>query len=61
MLAPIGAVRRRIATVRCLLIARAARLVTTARRDRLRFTPAAHELIAATLVRIRAHPRQQAA
>jgi hypothetical protein len=54
MLAPIGGTRRRIATVRRQLIARAARLTTTARRDELRFAPAASELIAATLARIRA-------
>ncbi|MEU1600611.1 transposase, partial [Streptomyces sp. NPDC005708] len=54
MLAPLGTARRRIATVRRLLIARAARLVTTARRHRLRFVPAARELIATTLARIRA-------
>ncbi|MFE7749387.1 transposase, partial [Streptomyces sp. NPDC057428] len=46
--------RRRIATVRRLLINRAARLVTTARQPRLRFTPAADELIAITLARVRA-------
>ena len=54
MLAPIGTARRRIATVCRLLIARAARLVATARRRRLRFAPAASELIATTLARIRA-------
>jgi hypothetical protein len=56
MLAPIDAsgARRRIATVRRLLITRAARLTTTARRDRLRFAPTANQLIAATLARIRA-------
>lgn len=46
--------RRRIATVRRLLINRAARLVTTARQPRLRFAPAADELIATTLARVRA-------
>jgi hypothetical protein len=57
MLAPLdaGGTRRRIATVRRLLIARAARLTTTARQNRLHFTPAAAELIAQTLARIRAH------
>jgi hypothetical protein len=57
MLAPLdaGSTRRRIATVRRLLIARAARLTTTARQDRLHFAPAAAELIAQTLARIRAH------
>jgi hypothetical protein len=55
MLAPIGAARRRIATVRRLLIRRAARWTTTARRHELHFTQAADELIAATLARIRAH------
>ncbi|MGW9032201.1 IS1380 family transposase [Streptomyces sp. NPDC055722] len=54
ILAPIGSTRRRIATVRRLLIARAARLVATARRRRLRFAPTASELIATTLARIRA-------
>jgi hypothetical protein len=54
MLAPIGTARRRIATVRRLLIARAARLTATGRRTKLRFAPAAGELIAATLARIRA-------
>lgn len=57
MLAPIGAARRRIATVRRLLIRRAARWATTARRHELHFTQAADELIAATLARIRAHRR----
>lgn len=58
MLAPIGTARRRIATVRRLLIRRAARWTTTARRHELHFTQAADELIAATLARIRAnrHP-----
>jgi hypothetical protein len=55
MLAPIGAARRRIATVRRLLIRRAARWTTTARRHELHFTQAADELIAATLARIRAN------
>ncbi|WP_395297600.1 IS1380 family transposase [Kitasatospora hibisci] len=54
-LAPIGRARRRIATVRRLLIRRAARWTTTARRRRLRFTAEARELIANTLARIRAH------
>ncbi|MFI9163622.1 IS1380 family transposase [Kitasatospora aureofaciens] len=56
MLAPLDTTgaRRRIATVRRLLIARAARLVTGARRSRLRFAPAADQLIATTLARIRA-------
>jgi Mg2+ and Co2+ transporter CorA len=54
MLAPIGAARRRIATVRRLLVRRAARLTSTARRDELRFAPAAAQLIAATLAKIRA-------
>ncbi|MET8518000.1 transposase [Streptomyces sp. NPDC005077] len=53
MLAPLGGARRRIATVRRLLIARAARLTVTARRNRLRFAPAASDLIATTLARIR--------
>jgi hypothetical protein len=57
MLAPLDASgsRRRIATVRRLLIARAARLTRTARRYELHFTVVAHELIAATLARIRTH------
>jgi hypothetical protein len=55
MLAPIGAARRRIATVRRLLIRRAARWTTTARRHKLHFTQAADELIAQALARIRAH------
>ncbi|MGW2378116.1 MULTISPECIES: transposase [Kitasatospora] len=55
MLAPLGAARRRIATVRRLLIRRAARWTVTARRHDLRFTPAADRLIAQTLARIRAH------
>jgi Mg2+ and Co2+ transporter CorA len=55
MLAPIGAVRRRIATVRRLLIRRAARWTTTARRHELHFTQSADELIAAALARIRAN------
>ena len=55
MLAPIGAARRRIATVRRLLIRRAARWTTTARRHELHFTQAATELIAQALARIRAH------
>lgn len=53
--------RRRIATVRRLLIARAARLTTTARHTRLRFAPAANELIAATLARIHAFRRSPVA
>jgi hypothetical protein len=53
-LAPLGHARRRIATVRRLLIARAARLTVTARRNQLRFAPAASDLIATTLARIRA-------
>ena len=53
MIAPLGGVRRRIATLRRLLIARAARLVRGGRRNRLRFAPAAHQLIASTLARIR--------
>jgi DDE family transposase len=58
MIAPLGGVRRRIATLRRLLIARAARLVRGGRRNRLRFAPAAHQLIASTLARIRtAKPR----
>jgi Transposase DDE domain group 1 len=55
MLAPIGAARRRIVTVRRLLIRRAARWTTTARRHELHFTPAADTLIAQVLARIRAH------
>ena len=55
MLAPIGAARRRIATVRRLLIGRAARWITTARRHELHFTQAATELISQVLARIRAH------
>jgi Transposase DDE domain group 1 len=55
MLAPLGAARRRIATVRRLLIRRAARWTATARRHELRFTAEAGELIAQTLARIRAH------
>jgi hypothetical protein len=54
VLAPIGGARRRIATVRRLLVRRAARLTSTARRDELRFAPAAAQLIAATLAKIRA-------
>jgi hypothetical protein len=54
MLAPLGSARRRIATVRRLLLRRAARLISTARRDELRFAPAAAQLIAATLAKIRA-------
>jgi hypothetical protein len=54
MLAPIGAARRRIATVRRLLIRRAARWTTTSRRHELHFTTAATELIASALARIRA-------
>jgi hypothetical protein len=57
MLAPIGAARRRIATVRRLLIRRAARWTTTARRHELHFTHAADTLIAQALARIRAHRR----
>jgi hypothetical protein len=55
MLAPLDAsgARRRIATIRRLLITRAARLTTTARRPRLRFAPAADQMIATTLARIR--------
>jgi hypothetical protein len=53
MLAPIGEARCHIATVRRLLVRRAARLVATARRDLLRFAPAADDLIAATLARMR--------
>lgn len=51
MIAPLGTgrTRHRIATLRRLLIARAARLVTTARMPRLRFAPAADALITATL------------
>jgi hypothetical protein len=60
MLAPIGTARRRIATVRRLLINRAARLVRTARRHRLRFAPAADEMIAATLAKIRSFRTTQA-
>jgi hypothetical protein len=62
MLAPIDAsgARRRIATVRRLLINRAARLVRTARRHRLRFAPAADEMIATTLARIRSFHTTQA-
>lgn len=57
MLAPLDATsaRRRIATVRRLLIARAARLTSTARRTQLRFAPAAAQLIAATLAKIRSY------
>jgi DDE family transposase len=54
MLAPIGTARRRIATVRRLLIRRAARWTTTARRHELHFTAQAAELIDVTLARIRA-------
>lgn len=61
MLAPIGTARRRIATVRRLLIRRAARWTATARRHELRFTAAARELIANTLARIRAHRHLSAA
>jgi hypothetical protein len=57
MLAPMGAARRRIATVRRLLIRRAARWTTTARRHELHFTHAADGLIAQALARIRAHRR----
>jgi hypothetical protein len=53
MIAPLGPARSRIATVRRLLIGRAARLVATGRRMLLRFAPDAHELIAAMLARIR--------
>jgi Transposase DDE domain group 1 len=62
MLAPIDAsgARRRIATVRRLLINRAARLVRTARRHRLRFAPAADEMIATTLAKIRSFRTAQA-
>jgi hypothetical protein len=55
MLSPLGTARRRIATVRRLLIRRAARWTTTARRHELHFTAPAGELIADTLARIRAH------
>ncbi|WP_431955246.1 transposase, partial [Actinacidiphila sp. bgisy167] len=51
---PIGSARRRMATVRRLLIARAARLTTTARRHELHFAPTASALIATALARIRA-------
>jgi hypothetical protein len=61
MLAPIGAARRRIATVRRLLIRRAGRWTTTARRHELHFTQAADGLIAQALARIRAHRRLLAA
>jgi hypothetical protein len=62
MLAPINAsgARRRIATVRRLLINRAARLVRTARRHRLRVAPAADEMIATTLAKIRSFRTTQA-
>ena len=62
MLAPIDAsgARRRIATVRRLLIRRAARLVRTARRHRLRFAPAADEMIATTLAKIHSYRTTQA-
>ena len=56
MLAPLGTARRRIATVRRLLIRRAARWTTTSRRHSLHFAPAADGLIARTPARIRAHP-----
>ncbi|MFH9355647.1 transposase [Kitasatospora sp. NPDC017646] len=55
MLAPLSVARRRIATVRRLLIRRAARWTATARRHELHFTAQAGELIAQTLARIRAH------
>ena len=55
MLAPLGTARRRITTIRRLLIHRAARWTTTARRDELHFTAEARELIAQVLARIRAH------
>lgn len=55
MLSPLGTARRRIATVRRLLIHRTARCTVTARRHELRFTDPARELIANTLARIRAH------
>ncbi|MFI8462126.1 IS1380 family transposase [Kitasatospora sp. NPDC085464] len=55
MLSPLGTARRRIATVRRLLIHRAARCTATARRHELHFTAQAGELIAQTLARIRAH------
>jgi hypothetical protein len=55
MIAPPGTARRRIATVRRLLIHRAARGTTTARRDVPHFTAEARELIARVLARIRAH------
>jgi hypothetical protein len=54
MLAPLSSARRRIATVRRLLVRRAARLTSTARRRELRFAPAAAQLIADTLAKIRA-------
>nr|WTB35583.1 transposase [Streptomyces sp. NBC_00830] len=62
MLAPIDAsgARRRIATVRRLLINRAARLVRTARRHQLRFAPAADEMIATTQAKIRSFRTTQA-
>ena len=53
MIVPLGVARARIATVRRLLIARAARLVVTGRQTLLRFAPAAHELIDTVLARIR--------
>ncbi|MFE4978010.1 IS1380 family transposase [Kitasatospora sp. NPDC056651] len=55
MLSPLGTARRRIATVRRLLIHRAARWTVTARRHELRFAGPAGELMANTLARIRAH------
>jgi hypothetical protein len=55
MLSPLGVARRRIATVRRLLIRRAARWTTTARRHELHFTATATELISQVLARIRAH------
>ncbi|WP_395292174.1 IS1380 family transposase [Kitasatospora hibisci] len=55
MLSPLDTARRRIATVRRLLIRRAARCTVTARRHELHFTATAGELIANTLARIRAH------
>jgi hypothetical protein len=61
MLSPLGVARRRIATVRRLLIRRAARWTVTARRHELHFTTAAPELIAQALARIGAHRRLLAA
>ncbi|MCX5215507.1 IS1380 family transposase [Kitasatospora sp. NBC_00240] len=61
MLAPLGAARRRISTVRRLLIRRAARWTATARRHELHFTAEAGQLIARVLARIRAHRHPSAA